>query len=63
VCECCIVSAYMKGVVGDQIHIHKSGKQTPLLGIRPAAGEDKTAAKRSKEKKTGGRLGTKEGNG
>lgn len=54
-CECCMVHAHMKGVAGDQIQIHKSRKQTPLLGLRPAEREDKTVAKWQKEKKTGGR--------
>lgn len=63
VCECYTAHAYVKGVVGDQIQLHKSGKQTRLQGIRPAEKEDKTVAKCQKEKTTGERSGTKEGNG
>lgn len=45
VCDFCMAHAYTTAEGRDQIQIHKSRKQTPLLEIWPAEREDKAVVK------------------
>lgn len=52
-CDFPMAHACIKAAVRDQTQIHKSGKQTPLSGIRPAERENKINGKIREGKEDG----------